>query len=295
VWAPSLGLLLATVAVGLVPGSSIGLRVGDVPPNLIVQGSLAITVGALLLVRRHRPGAVLVAVVLLLVAGKAVHPAAAPADLGVLVALSTAGRLLATGRVVAVGMGAVAAVVFAAGVDLWRSPTATARGAVLVASCGAVLLIGALLHGRGRRAVLEVSSAPPPTEVPVSGVPAPDAGPVVGDVDPSSPGREVSRERTGGAVSQHAVGSDPPVTRLLDRLTPREHEVLTLVRSGLNNREIADALFVGVETVKTHVSNILLKLEVRDRTAAIVRLGGAHDPRVEPPGRVPDLPPRWSP
>jgi len=54
------------------------------------------------------------------------------------------------------------------------------------------------------------------------------------------------------------------------RLTEREREVLTLIAAGLNNQEIADRLHIGVKTVKTHVSNILSKLELSDRTQAAV-------------------------
>jgi len=54
-------------------------------------------------------------------------------------------------------------------------------------------------------------------------------------------------------------------------ISKREQEVLELMAKGLSNREIADKLFVSVNTVKTHLSNLFLKLEVARRTQAIQR------------------------
>lgn len=55
-----------------------------------------------------------------------------------------------------------------------------------------------------------------------------------------------------------------------DHLTNRELEVLLLIAKGYTNQEIADDLFITLKTVKTHVSNILSKLEVKDRTQATI-------------------------
>ncbi|MDQ0428194.1 NarL family two-component system response regulator LiaR [Planomicrobium stackebrandtii] len=57
---------------------------------------------------------------------------------------------------------------------------------------------------------------------------------------------------------------------LHDELTDREMEILLLLAAGLTNQEIADQLFIALKTVKTHVSNILAKLEVHDRTQAVI-------------------------
>ena len=54
-------------------------------------------------------------------------------------------------------------------------------------------------------------------------------------------------------------------------ISKREHEVLELISRGLSNQEIADTLFVSTSTVKTHVSNILAKLDANRRTQAISR------------------------
>ncbi len=52
-------------------------------------------------------------------------------------------------------------------------------------------------------------------------------------------------------------------------ITKREYEVLELIAQGLSNKEIADKLFVSLNTIKTHSSNLFLKLEVSRRTQAV--------------------------
>jgi len=54
-------------------------------------------------------------------------------------------------------------------------------------------------------------------------------------------------------------------------ISRREHDVLELMAKGLSNKEIADKLFVSLNTVKTHSSNLFLKLEVSRRTQAVQR------------------------
>lgn len=60
------------------------------------------------------------------------------------------------------------------------------------------------------------------------------------------------------------------VTLPHEELTEREMEVLLLIAEGKANQEIADELFIALKTVKAHVSNLLSKLEVNDRTQAVI-------------------------
>ena len=84
------------------------------------------------------------------------------------------------------------------------------------------------------------------------------------------------------AVKREAVIEPKVATKMLrkmrdrveyhphNELTSRELEVLVLIGEGKTNQEIADELFIGIKTVKTHVSNVLSKLGVEDRTKAAV-------------------------
>ena len=78
--------------------------------------------------------------------------------------------------------------------------------------------------------------------------------------------RRLIREFANSPSSQPAADASGK----LETLTEREMEVLQLVARGLSNQEIADELVVSEGTVKTHVKRILAKLEVRDRTQAVI-------------------------
>lgn len=71
-------------------------------------------------------------------------------------------------------------------------------------------------------------------------------------------------------TSREESSSEASIPSSLDELTGRELEVLSHLGQGLNNKEIADTLFITEGTVKNHVSNIIQKLELRDRTQAAI-------------------------
>lgn len=74
---------------------------------------------------------------------------------------------------------------------------------------------------------------------------------------------EVSQSLTRGLRTQRTLQGD-------ESFTEREREVLLLVADGLSNKEIADELHISIKTVKTHVSNLLMKCELEDRTQLAV-------------------------
>jgi DNA-binding CsgD family transcriptional regulator len=101
-----------------------------------------------------------------------------------------------------------------------------------------------LLHLVGAAGLLRRSAAPHAAE-PLPPPPVPEPA------DPSPPAEE-------------------PVPGALSVLTPREIEVLTLIGQGHANKDIAAALFISERTARTHVSNILQKLELSSRTQAAI-------------------------
>ncbi|MFW5469047.1 response regulator [Knoellia sp. CPCC 206435] len=82
----------------------------------------------------------------------------------------------------------------------------------------------------------------------------------------------ISAVALGGTVMGRGTGSHRG--RLPVDLTPRESEVLALVAQGSSNAEIARELDLSLKTVQNHVSNVLTKLQVRDRTQAALRMRG---------------------
>jgi DNA-binding NarL/FixJ family response regulator len=80
----------------------------------------------------------------------------------------------------------------------------------------------------------------------------------------------VTRRLIAEFAARSRTPGPPPASTVLDVLTPREKEVLRLMAEGLSNQEIAARLVVAEETIKTHVSRVLGKLGLRDRTQAVV-------------------------
>ena len=99
------------------------------------------------------------------------------------------------------------------------------------------------------------------------------------DVDADALAEAVRKAARGEAVLHQRVAArlmdllrqeSEPGADMLESLSQREREVLALIAEGLNNQQIAERLGIGEKTVKTHVSNVLGKLDVSDRTQAAV-------------------------
>ncbi|WP_053385626.1 response regulator [Leucobacter japonicus] len=124
----------------------------------------------------------------------------------------------------------------------------TSRAEQLIDAVHSLAAGNALLGPDVTRAVIERVAAERST-----------GGGAVSAADAAAPAREAVSALDATSAAMEAAG-----------LTEREREVLALVAEGHSNAEIAKALFLGEATIKTHVSNLLQKLGVRDRIQAVV-------------------------
>lgn len=164
-----------------------------------------------------------------------------------------------------------------------------------------VVLLDLVMPGGGGVAALPrlLALSPPPRVIVLTSFGADDlalaavragaSGWLGKDVPPSELESAIRTVHRGGSVLDPAVATrvlaevaNPAgLDAGLDQLTAREREVLALLGEGLSNRDLAARLFVAEKTVKTHVSSVLSKLHLADRTQAAlfaVRHGLVDDP-----------------
>jgi DNA-binding NarL/FixJ family response regulator len=171
-----------------------------------------------------------------------------------------------------------------------------------------VALVDLMMPGGGIEAIHRMGSlANPPRSLVLTSFAGDDqvipalragaAGYLLKDVDPADLESAIRTVHAGGALLAPSMAArvidevrtprpQPATDDRLDQLTPREREVLAALARGGSNRDIATELYVSEKTVKTHVSSVLAKLRVNDRTQAAlyaVRHGLADPPTA--PGR----------
>lgn len=153
-----------------------------------------------------------------------------------------------------------------------------------------VALVDLVMPGGGIEATRAIRQASPQTQVVlltsfedarqiVAAVQAGALSCLLKDVDADALADTLRKAARGEAVLHPRVAAKimdvlrqgaEPGSEVLDSLSQREREVLTLMAEGLSNLQIAERLGIGEKTVKTHVSNVLGKLDVSDRTQAAV-------------------------
>ena len=93
---------------------------------------------------------------------------------------------------------------------------------------------------------------------------------LVGAVRKAAHGEATLHPHVAARLAQELHGASAGTRWLYDTLSEREREVLGLIATGLTNMQIAERLIISERTVKSHVNNILSKLQVTDRTQAAI-------------------------
>jgi DNA-binding NarL/FixJ family response regulator len=140
---------------------------------------------------------------------------------------------------------------------------------LLMPGVGGVEALGRLRDAGSTARVLVITSFTDPT-VSVPAVRAGAAGVIFKDVEPRDLASAIRSVHAGHTLLQPDVAAAlmAPDPAEMSPLTARERDVLAEITQGRSNREIARSLSVSEKTVKTHVSNVLMKLGVADRTQA---------------------------
>lgn len=171
-----------------------------------------------------------------------------------------------------------------------EASNATAAVALCAEQAPDVALVDLVMPGGGIEATRAIRAASPKTEVVlltsfediqqiVAAVQAGALSCLLKDVDADALADTLRKAAIGEAVLHPRIAARlmdalrrgvEPGSNALQSLSQREHETLALVAEGLSNQLIAERLGIGEKTVKTHVSNVLGKLNVSDRTQAAV-------------------------